>query len=143
MSPRNRALHAAASKVTSVPKCAACQFGKQGRRPLPGKVTAKIADKEGALKKEDLLPGQRVSVDHFVCSTKGRLLSGFGKASEDNMHCGSCLFADHVSKCIHVVLQLHPNSHKMLKAKETCELLMRDFRVVVQEFLGLEHFVRV
>jgi hypothetical protein len=56
----------AAASRADVPKCAACQFGKQVRRPSPGKVSATVKDRERALKQGDLSPGQRVSVDHFV-----------------------------------------------------------------------------
>ena len=40
-----------ASKLALFPKCAACQFGKQCRRPSPGKKSSVVRDKEGALKR--------------------------------------------------------------------------------------------
>jgi hypothetical protein len=49
-----RSLHTAASKITTPPRCSACQFGKQTRRPSPGKVSSVVKDREGALKKDNL-----------------------------------------------------------------------------------------
>jgi hypothetical protein len=65
-SEKQRHLHTVACKVINPPKCAACQFGKQRRRPAPGKASAAV-NHTGALTKDDLIPGQKVSVDHFVC----------------------------------------------------------------------------
>ena len=74
-SEATRRLHAAACKLTNLPLCSACQFGKQRRRPEPGKTTTVVRECDGALKNRRLLPGQTVSVDHFVCSTKERLFT--------------------------------------------------------------------
>jgi hypothetical protein len=72
------------------PKCSSCQYGKAHRRPTPTETSQPVLEKEGALKKEDFFPGQRVSIDHFVCpgqrfsadhfvcSTKGRLYESRG-----------------------------------------------------------------
>jgi hypothetical protein len=68
-----RRLHTAACKLTELPKCAACEFGKQKRRPAPGMRSIVVRDREGALRQDHLAPGQRVLVDHFACSTMGRL----------------------------------------------------------------------
>ena len=70
-SQRNRKLHMAACKIIHPPKCAACQFGKQKQHPSPGKESSVIKDCDGVLKKDHLLPGQCMSVNHFVCNTKG------------------------------------------------------------------------
>jgi len=74
-SEQHRSLQQAASKLVDIPRCAACQFGKQQRRPAPGTKTTIIRDREGVIKKDHLYPGQQVSVDHFVSSTKGRLFT--------------------------------------------------------------------
>ena len=46
-SEATRRLHTAASKITDLPKCAACQFGKQKRRPTPGKTSSTVRDRAG------------------------------------------------------------------------------------------------
>ena len=134
-SEATRHLHTAACKLTDLPKCAACQFGKQKRRPTPGKRSSIVRDRDGVLRQDHLAPGQRVSVDHFVCSTKGRLFGSRGKTSQDTMYCGGCIFVDHASSHVHVEFQSHLTTHETLKAKENYELLSRDLGIIVQSFL--------
>jgi len=43
-SESSRRLHTAACKLASPPKCAACQYGKQTRRPSPGTKTTVVQD---------------------------------------------------------------------------------------------------
>ena len=134
-SEATRHLHTAACKLTELPKCAACQFGKQKRRPTPGKRSSIIRDREGVLRQDHLAPGQRASVDHFVCSTKGRLFGSRGKSDQNAMYCGGCIFVDHASSHVHIEFQAHLTTHETLKSKETYELLCRDLGIIVQSFL--------
>ena len=134
-SEATRRLHTAACKLTDLPKCAACQFGKQKRRPTPGKTSSIVRDRAGVLSQDHLSPGQRVSVDHFVCSTRGRLFSSRGKSNQNEMYCGGCIFVDHSSNHIDVEFQAHLNTHETLQAKEKYELMCRDLGVVAQSFL--------
>ena len=131
-----RRLHHAACNIQWAPKCAACQYGKQHRRPAPGRVSTAVRDRDGVLKKEHLVPGQQVSVDHFVCSTKGRLLTSAGKSLRSEMFCGGCLFNDHASGFVHVEFQKHLNTHETLKAKEKFDLMCRDNGVIPQSYLS-------
>jgi hypothetical protein len=134
-SEATRHLHTAACKLTELPKCAACQFGKQKRRATPGKRSSIVRDREGMLRDDHLAPGQRVSVDHFVCSTKGRLLGSRGKTSQDDMFCGGCVFVDHASSYVHIEFQAHLTTNEALQAKASYELMSRDLGVIVQSFL--------
>ncbi|KAL7564557.1 hypothetical protein ACA910_013958 [Epithemia clementina (nom. ined.)] len=118
-----------------MPLCAACQFGKQTRRPTPGKISHAVQDRDGILKKDNRFPGQRVSVDHFVCATKGRLLESFGKTNPKDMYDGGCIFVDHASGYTHITMQAHLNTHGTLQSKESFELLCRNVGVVPQEYL--------
>jgi hypothetical protein len=135
-SESTRRLHVAAAKITHPPKCAACQFGKQKQRPSPGKTNSAVKDLAGVLKTDHLFPGQCVSVDHFICSTKGRLFTSRGKTSEEDMYSGGCLFVDHATNHIHIELQAHLTSHETLKAKGAYELMCRDHGVVPQSYLS-------
>ena len=134
-SEATRYLHTAVCKLTELPKCAACQFGKQKRRATPGKKSSIVRDREGVLRQDHLAPGQRVSVDHFVCSTKGRLFGSRGKTNQDTMFCGGCIFVDHASSHVHVEFQAHLTTHETLKGKEHYELMSRDLGIIVQSFL--------
>ena len=130
-------LQTAACRLTSFPKCAACQYGKQHRRPIPGTTPSSVVkDRAHALKSYNLLPGQPISVDHFICSTCGRLLTSAGKAKLDDMYTGGCIYVDHASGFIFVEHQVSLNSHETLKAKESFERMCRNTGVTPQEYLA-------
>ena len=131
-----RRIQSLASKITTCPMCAACQYGKQRRKPSPGKKSKIVKDRDGALKKENLFPGQRVSVDHFVCTTKGRLLHTYGKEDSTKQFSGGAIFVDHATGYIVVEHQVHLNTHETLKAKENFEQTCRDYGVIVTEYLS-------
>ena len=123
----SRRLQTAACRITSFPKCAACQYGQQHRRPVPGTTPSSIIkDRAHALKMDNVLPGQRISVDHFICSTRGRLLTSAGKTKLDDMYTGGCIFVDHASGYIFVERQASLNSHETLRAKESFERMCRN-----------------
>jgi hypothetical protein len=135
-SKAQRHLHTSACQVKTMPKCAACLYGKQKRRPAAGTVSSMVKDRDGVLKQDDLHPGQRIAVDHFVCSTKGRLFTSRGKTNDNKMFSGGCLFIDHASGYIHVEFQTHLNTHETMHAKENFELMCRDNGVVPQSFVS-------
>jgi len=128
-------LHKAAANC-EIPCCASCQFGKAKRKPSPGKQSTVDTEKDGGLKKDNLLAGQRVSVDHFICSTKGRLYTSYGHSSPEKMYTGGCLFVDHATGHVHVEHQISMHTHETLKSKHKYESLVRDLGVVVQEYLS-------
>jgi GAG-pre-integrase domain len=131
-----RRLHAASAKLRAdgCPLCGACQLGKQRRRPTPGRATTAVQETAGALQRDDLHPGQRNSVDHFICSTRGRLLNTRGKESEQEKYAGGCIFVDHASSFIHVKMQALVTSAKTIKAKQKFEQLCRDYGVVPHSY---------
>ena len=135
-SQRNQKLHMAACKIIHPPKCATCQFGKQKQGLSPGKQSSVIKDHDGVLKKDHLLPGQCVSVDHFVCNTKGQLYTSRGKMSPDDMYDGGCIYFNHASGFIHCEHQVHLTTHETLQAKEHFEWMCHDYGVIPQTYLS-------
>jgi len=139
-STRSKKLHTAASKITHPPKCAACQFGKQHSRPVPGKKSTTIQDRAGAISSNQVQPGQRVSIDHFVCSTKGRLFSGYGIPNSETAkrdpkwYTGGCIFVDESTNFVHIEFQAHLNTHETLAAVEAFEKHALDSGVIVQSY---------
>ena len=131
-----RRLQSKSASLTNLPRCTACQYGKQKRTPAPGKTSHVIRDKAGAITKDHLLPGQEVSVDHFKCSTKGRLFTSMGKTAESDMYTGGAIFVDHASNYIDVQFQTQPNTHETIKSKQAFELQCRDFGVLVQKYIS-------
>jgi hypothetical protein len=83
----------------SIPKCAACQFGKQGRTPTPGRRVS-FAD-SGALSKDQVNPGQRIFVDQYESRAPGRTFSSKG-ASSSLKFVGGTLFYDAASGYISI-----------------------------------------
>ena len=130
-----RSLHTAASKIKQCPKCAACQYGKQCRRPVKGKTTTAVHDQKGATSKTAHLAGQLVAVDHFVCSTRGRRFNTKGKEAEKDRYLGGAIFVDLATGHLFIDFLTNLTTHETLLSKEKYELDCRDHGVVVQEYL--------
>jgi hypothetical protein len=90
-----------------------------------------VKDHEGALKKDNLFAGQHVSLDHFVCGTKGHLFTSMGKTSDSEMSDGGCVFIDSATGFIHLVLQVNLNTHEMLNAIHEFEQACHDHGVIL------------
>ena len=133
-----RKLHSAACKIQfqHLPKCSACLFGKQTTRKIPGKTSSVIKERSGILKADHLFPGQEVSVDHFICSTKGRLLSGYGKTKDSEQYSGGCIFVDHASNYVHIVHQSSMSTHSTLQSKTEFEAVCRNYGVIPQAYIS-------
>jgi len=138
-------LHKRAANVphNDTPRCAACQFGKQTRKPAPGKRTTAIKDREGVLSAEALQPGERVFVDHFVCSTRGRKYSGQGirntkrKASTDQQaksYAGGCVVVDAATGFIDIQFQSFFSASETISAVKRFEANARDNGIIVSQY---------
>ena len=141
VSPSKRALHLAASKLRgdNRPKCAACQFGKQTARPTKTHRSsgAPVSDRPSPVLKENkLFPGQTISVDHFVCSTKGIKSSSRGGSDQSNMYTGGCIFVDNATGFVHIEHQVYLNSHETLRAKASFEDMCRDYGVIPVSYVS-------
>ena len=132
-----RRLHKQAANIRHhcLPKCASCVFGKQTNRAKPGKRTSVVREREGILSADKLHPGQRVFVDHFVCSTRGRKFEGQGISnrkrnarlpSKDKSFSGGCIFVDAATGHIEVEFQTHFSTQETIKAIKRCEQKARD-----------------
>jgi hypothetical protein len=88
-SRQQRHLHTAIGKLISPPKCAAYYFAKARRKSTSTRkhTHARVTDFAGGLKKNTLMPGEEVSIDHFIFSTLGRLYYGFGKTDNTRHTC--------------------------------------------------------
>ena len=67
-----RYLHTAIGKLQEAPKCSACLFAKSKRKTTkPPKTHTRVTDSAGALTRNNLLPGQEVSMDHIFALHSG------------------------------------------------------------------------
>ena len=114
--------------------CSACQFGKASRRPAGTSKQIKDPLKEMELKKNDLTPGQRVSVDHFQSALPGRLYSSKGGTDRKDMYHGGSIFADHASGYIQVRHQVSLSAEDSIKAKLSYEQDSADAGVFVKAY---------
>ena len=130
-----RARHLAAARVEDLPKCAACAFAKAKKKPLPGQhQTKENTESTGNVKKDKLLPGQCVAVDHFTCSSKGRLFTSAGKTAPSSMYCGAALFTDMATGLMHAEFQTTFDTAQTLHATHRFEAKMRDMGIHVQSY---------
>jgi hypothetical protein len=130
-----RRLQVSAAKMIIVPKCAACLFGKQKSRSTPGRRLTHVVGETGRLRSEQFSPGQKVSVDHYICSTKGRLFTSYGKTDDSSMYSGGCIFVDHASGYVHNEFQAQMNTHQTLQSKDAYEAHCRDHGIIPIEYL--------
>ena len=109
------------------PLCPACQFAKQHRRTPDSQTTHNVPEHEMAIRRNDLYPGDCVSVDQYVCKRSGRIRYGYGK-NKSNYN-GGTIFVDHASGYMSVHHQFslselvkHCNLNKMESASRDTEL---------------------
>jgi len=122
--------------------CGSCAFGKQRRRSKTTKSKpegattplTKTQMMEKLLSKDVLIPGQRVSMDHFIVSTPGRLFSSRGRESEDRMYKGGVIFVDHASGYVHCEPVVNFTAGEALRAKRAFEKEMLSMGVVVLNY---------
>lgn len=117
-----------------LPKCASCQLGKARRRSSHGTIRHVNPAHDGNLKAGNLLPGARVSVDHFIGSTNGRLYTSRAKTLPHHMYKGGAIFVDHASKFIWIEHQVGTTFHETLKSKFKFETLLGDFGIIVHDY---------
>ena len=115
--------------------CGACAYGKAKRKPTKRSKTDKDSpshDKE--LSKEILIPGQKVSMDHFIVSTPGRSYNSRGSDSHDKMFKGGVIFVDHASGYVFVVPVVNFTAGEAIRAKREFEQEMASMGVVALHY---------
>ena len=70
----NSPLTCAAAKC-DIPTCSVCEFAKPKHRPTTTKQQLPVSSKTHALKRDQLYPGQWVSMDYFMVTEHGRTLA--------------------------------------------------------------------
>ena len=115
-------------------KCAACDFGKVHRQPNKVNTIKKNPMKEQELKKDNLLPGQMVSSDHYIPGAPGRLYNTKGKAYSSVMFSGGCVFIDHASGYVSIKNQVAINATETVKTKLTFESEAQSQAVLIKGY---------
>ena len=108
-------------------KCAACELSQASKQKAVSRDPAprgKGSSKKFRIRKEDLDPGQRVSIDQYQSTTPGRRLGSKGK--EKKKFCGGTLFYDHGTTYIVICHQVSLNAGETVQSKELFEQVMSD-----------------
>ena len=100
-----------------IPKCAACEFGKVHRQPNKMNTIKNNTMKEQELKKDHLLPGPMVSVDHYISRAPGRLYHTKGKSDQSDIFSGGCVLIEHASSYMSIKHQVAINATETVKEK--------------------------
>ena len=90
--------------------------------------------KDQELKKDHLLPGQMVSVDHYISRAPGRLYHTKGNSNQSDMFSGGCVFIDHTSGYVSIKHQVAINATETVKAKLTFEREAQSQGVVIKGY---------
>ena len=122
------------------PLCTACQVG-QGKRQSPSNPKRVILEtREGGenthIKANDLLPGQRVSVDQYVSKVKGRTIDSFGLEPDHEKYCGGTIYCDHGSQLLHVGHQTSLRATDTVRSTKIFERMALSNGVAIQGYHG-------
>ena len=101
-----------------IPKCAACQLGKQHRH---GTGNAHRVNPERGRVNAQLKPGDMVSMDQYISGLHGRLPHTKGKEAKSKKYTGGTLFVDHASGLIYHQNQVSLRSGESIKGKNEFE----------------------
>ena len=120
----------------NIPLCKSCIAGKGKCVGL--KSTSKTPNPEhhDVIKKDDLVPGDRVSTDQYECRIKGRLPYSKGKEDLKKMYCGGSLFVDHATGHIKIYNQVTLGASDTILSKEIYELQAWEMGVKVKKYHG-------
>ena len=121
------------------PRCEACQYAKQKRTtPLSVKHPSPDAE-EGALTRNQLRPGDRVSCDQYISTTLGRLPHTQGKEAKSSQLVGGTMFVDHASNFIFHRHQVNLTAAESVRSKHACERLFREHGSIIRHYVSDNH----
>jgi hypothetical protein len=107
--------------TVQIPKCAACQFGKQERLKTAGQTTTVDTAREGVLKQDKLEPGDQIFADQYESSLPGRVFGRRGAAIHSKTYRGGTLFCDAASTRIFLQHQMTLAAQETIETKLTFE----------------------
>ena len=116
----------------SHPKCATCQFGKQGKTPVQAK--GKVNKEQGNLIKDTLKPGDLIFSDQYQSRVSGRAFTSRGLSSSKDKFEGGTLFYDAASGMIHVYHQYGFTAEETIQSKTRFENEALNCGVMVKQY---------
>ena len=127
------------TKLTSTPtckppKCSACIFAKQHRLTPDTQTTVLKPDREMAIRRDDLLPGDCASGDHYMSATPGRLPNTYGKEQESMKYNGGTIWVDHASTLMFNRHQVALTAGETLRSKHEFERFAKLHGVTIKRY---------
>ena len=99
------------------PKCPACQLSKQHRCSAKSQRIATRPEREMAIKRDDVAPGDCVSIDQHISKTPGRLVHTQGRESAAQQCSGGTIFRPFVCHASRVFANTLPARNRDLECK--------------------------
>ena len=99
-----------------IPVRASCQCDKQCRHSFGANTSIRNQDKFMEIKKGDLFPGDKVSIDHYQSAVPGRDYNSRGSPPPQEMFNGGSIFMDHASGRIFIHHQVSLAAVESIKA---------------------------
>jgi hypothetical protein len=106
------------------------------RRGANVSTEVKDKSKEMSLKRDDLHPGDCVSIDQYESRVRGRLSTSRGNEQAHTQYCGGTIFADHASGFLSVQHQVTLGGSDTVRSKRSFEQECREYQVSVHEYHG-------
>jgi hypothetical protein len=115
-------------------KCAACVMAK-ARRRTPAQLSKTTSNPtEMALKTDDLVPGQCISVDHYISPIRGRRVDGYGRAAHRDGYVGGAVFVEHASSKIFHQPQTDLSAASTIFGKQRVEAEAKSCGITVKKY---------
>lgn len=126
--------HATALAKVDIPVCSSCQYGKGHKRNPETKTEVPNPLTQGNINKNQLNPGDLVSMDHFVVKTAGRKFESRGRDAPDSMYKGGTFFVDAASARIKVKFQVGLSANETIRSKMEYEREALNYGVNVRSY---------
>ena len=116
----------ASTSSCRIPLCQSCLLARSRRRSPNVKRSQVNQDSEGAISRNKLEVGDFVSTDQFICSTPGRLPTGYGREGPNNGYNGGTIYNYAALGLIWVENQVSLGASETLMGKERFEQWLYD-----------------
>ena len=121
------------------PRCPACQLSKAHRRNPGTQVMHKKPELEMAIRRENLNPGDCISMDQYQGRTPGRLPHTYGKEPPNSKYNGGTVFVDHSSGYIYLHHQVSLRAGDTLQGKHAFEQFADQYGIKLKAFHADNH----
>ena len=113
--------------------CTACLFAITQKKSIESSITSDLVEVEGALTKKDPQPGDKVSCDQYMSTTKGRLIHIRGKGSSMKQVCFGTIFVDHATNYIFNNHKINLTAATTVESKHKCESKFDEFGIQIKK----------